>query len=102
MVVVVGGECVLAMAPARSRAWPTACRPRPRPHPRPHPLSWNASVAELAEHHDPSHAHRMSVAGSLDEELLPQGALLPPAHGGGPGCTPGLAPPSSPAPAGAL
>ena len=29
--------------------------------------SWTGAVADLAEF-DPSHAHRMSVAGSLDEE----------------------------------
>lgn len=28
---------------------------------------WNTAVDELAEHHDPQHVHRMSVAGSLDE-----------------------------------
>jgi ATP:ADP antiporter, AAA family len=29
---------------------------------------WKAAVADLAEHYDPSHAHRLSVLGSLDEE----------------------------------
>jgi hypothetical protein len=30
--------------------------------------SWTGAVEDLAEHYDPSHVHRMSVAGSLDEE----------------------------------
>lgn len=29
--------------------------------------AWNGSVDELADHHDPSHVHRMSMLGSLDE-----------------------------------
>lgn len=28
---------------------------------------WNTSVADLAEHYDPAHVHRLSVMGSLDE-----------------------------------
>lgn len=38
--------------------------------------SWTGAVDDLADHYDPSHAHRMSVAGSLDEEDLSNG--LPP------------------------
>lgn len=30
--------------------------------------SWTGAVDDLADHYDPSHAHRVSVAGSIDEE----------------------------------
>lgn len=45
--------------------------------------SWTRAVDDLAEHYDPSHAHRMSVAGSLDEDDV-AGVLPPVAVGGGP------------------
>ncbi|KAI3428755.1 hypothetical protein D9Q98_007577 [Chlorella vulgaris] len=43
--------------------------------------SWTGAVDDLAEHYDPSHVHRMSVAASLDEEDL-SGPLPPVAMGG--------------------
>jgi hypothetical protein len=39
--------------------------------------SWTRAVDDLADHYDPARAHRMSVAGSLDEEDL-AGGLPPP------------------------
>lgn len=43
--------------------------------------SWTGAVDDLAEHYDPSHVHRMSVAASLDEEDL-SGPLPPVTMGG--------------------
>ena len=37
--------------------------------------SWNGAVDDLADHYDPSHVHRVSVAGSIDDaddEELPE------------------------------
>lgn len=45
--------------------------------------SWNGAVDDLAEHYDPSHAHRMSVAGSLDEDDLAGAAPAPDGPGAG-------------------
>ena len=35
---------------------------------------WNGAVADLAEHYDPAHVHRLSVMGSLDESDLEEAA----------------------------
>ena len=39
--------------------------------------SWTGAVDDLALHYDPSHAHRMSVAGSLDEDDSAGGSAAP-------------------------
>jgi AAA family ATP:ADP antiporter len=54
--------------------------------------SWTRAVDDLAEHYDPSHVHRVSVAGSLDEEDEAAAA----AASGGPTAAP---PGRTPAPA---
>lgn len=70
--------------------------------------NWTRAVDDLAFHYDPSHAHRMSVAGSIDEEV--DGSLaaaattaaqgLPPlAAPGSSGGDDGAAPQRQPAPA---
>lgn len=49
--------------------------------------SWTGAVKDLSEF-DPSHAHRVSVAGSLDEEEEAGDLSAPP--GGAPGGSPGV------------